>query len=86
MARTSKDERSRLIRLGPVPKVVPMEETGGEEDKVEDGASIKHCSKIKPDKAQWDIQPIQKTDGTRQGLNSPAFFLRWMSIYGGLNS
>jgi hypothetical protein len=55
MARTSKDERLRLIKLGPVPKGVDMEEIEGEEDKVEDGVFIKHYSKIKPDKAQWSI-------------------------------
>ena len=51
MVRTSKGERLRLIRLGPVPKAVDMEEIEGEEDK-EEGVFNKHCSKIKPDKAR----------------------------------
>ncbi len=37
-----------------------MEETEGEEDKAEDGVSIKHCSRIKPDKAQWEIVMVEE--------------------------
>lgn len=32
-----------------------MEEIEGEEDKVVDGVSIKHFSKIKPERAQWGL-------------------------------
>jgi hypothetical protein len=36
MVKNSKDERLKLVRLGPVPKTVDMEEIGGEVDKTED--------------------------------------------------
>jgi hypothetical protein len=35
-----------LVRLGPVPKAVDMEEMAGEEDEMEAGVSIKHFVKI----------------------------------------
>ena len=37
-----------------------MEEIEGEEDKVEDGVSIKHCSKIKSNKARQGIVTVEK--------------------------
>ena len=36
-----------LMRLGPVPKAVETEEIEGEEDEMEAGVSIKHCSNMK---------------------------------------
>jgi hypothetical protein len=45
MVKSSKDERLRLIRLDPVPKVVHMEEIEGEEDEVVADAFIR-CSRI----------------------------------------
>jgi hypothetical protein len=60
MVKTSKGERLRLIRLGPVPKAVDMEEIEGEDDKVEEGVFIKHCSKIKPDKARRVIIMVRR--------------------------
>ena len=48
MVKNSKDERLKLIRLGPVPKTVDTEEIETEEDKVEDaGPTIKHSSNRK---------------------------------------
>ena len=37
-----------------------MEEIKGVQDEVADGVSIKHCSKIKPDKAQWGSIMIEE--------------------------
>jgi hypothetical protein len=37
-----------------------MEEIEGEEGKGVDGVSIKHCSKIKPDKAQRGIVLVEE--------------------------
>jgi len=46
MGKNLKDERSRLIRLSPVPKVIDMEEIVGEDDKVEDGVSSNRQQEI----------------------------------------
>ena len=37
-----------------------MEEIEGEEDKAEDGVSIKHCSKIDPDNARRVIVMVRR--------------------------
>ena len=42
-----------------------MEETEGEEDKVEDGVSIKHCSNIKPDKKYSADPPKRQIELSR---------------------
>ena len=54
MVKSLKDERLKLIRLGPVPKTVDTEEIEGGEDKAEDAVpTIKHSSRMKPDSARW---------------------------------
>jgi hypothetical protein len=48
MVKPLKDERLKLVRLGPVPKTVDTEEIEGEEDKVEDVVpTIKHGENMK---------------------------------------
>jgi hypothetical protein len=53
MVKNSKDERLKLVRLGPVPKTVDMEEIGGEVDKAEDAVpTSKHRSRMELDNAR----------------------------------
>jgi hypothetical protein len=56
------------MRLALAPKAVEVEEVVVE-DELEDVVSIKHCSKIKPNKAQWCfimIEEVSLRDCIRQ--------------------